>query len=119
MSETLTEKIERIIFNNSEYGGCERSFAETAAEIAAMIEAERKPDTLTVPEAVERLVAYFEKATIFADSGNREWLLHFNLWGNVPAPSYIDAMKNGSYKPAAVKVGLEDLFVTILEGDEK
>ena len=85
----------------------------------AMIEAERKPDTLTVPEAVERLVEFFSELDIYValylEGSSRMTMIKTYKFNT---PDYISAIGNGT-TPAAVKVGLEDLFVTILEGDEK
>ena len=117
MSE-LRDKIAKIIYDNSEFGW-EKSSGETAAEIVELFEAERKPDTLTVPEAVERLVNFFSEWDIYTTCITMpdRWEIKFvlNGWKTNP-PDYVMAIENGR-TAAAVRVGLEDLFVTILGGE--
>ena len=179
MSE-LTEKIEDII--TGEWGD-NRSVSEVAAEIAAMIEAERterlkdarefengltavgkilsdtakkvngllagepspttnrdkaikdavmamagkypdmppyKPDTITVPEAVERLVNFFSEWDIYTTCILPDyWEIKIMLNGaKTTPPDYVMAIENGNRSDAAYRVGLEDLFVTILGGEK-
>ena len=118
MSE-LTEKIADIICGNTRLWGDDANLEAITREIAAMIEAERKPDTLTVPEAVERMVNFFSEWDIYTtcilpDSWGIKIML--NGWKTTP-PDYVMAIENGE-TPAAVKDGLEDLFVTILGGEK-
>ena len=116
----LTDKIMDVLMNMPEDVE-NMDIIRAADDIAALFEAERKPDTITVPEAVERLVAVFEKwyinATESKDEGWWDVLLSANMDG--VTPSWAAAMINGENSDAAVKFGLEDLFITILEGDEK
>lgn len=72
------------------------------------------PDTITIPEAVKALVEYFETAVIEAYIGDRNSALYIYFPSELPAPSHIKSIVYGYSTPAAVKVGLEDLFVSIL-----
>ena len=119
MSERLEERIYDIITNNMSDWNDDMDAPKAAAEIAAMIEAERKPDTLTVPEAVERLVEFFSSGVVEAYRLYTKWYINIRFSSDEPEPSYYEAIVNGNRTPAAVKVGLEDLFVTILTESEK
>ena len=80
------------------------------------------PETITIAEAVKRLVEWAHKLCYVTviDTERKCY-----TWGindcSVPAeniPNWIMAIYNGGYKPAAYREGLEDLFATILGGDE-
>lgn len=65
------------------------------------------PDSLTIPDAVKALVEYFAPCGVSVTDDGGE--IRF-----IPGGSWTVAIRNGFYSPAAVKVGLEDLFVSIL-----
>jgi len=122
--ETFTDKIERIILNNSEYGSfVEKSAEETAAEIVALFEAEKAaaPDVITVPDAVAKLVEYFEKWFVHAIYVTRHgiWDVVTHTMDKGNPPDWVNAIINGKNSTGAVRVGLEDLFTTILTEEEK
>jgi hypothetical protein len=78
------------------------------------------PETITIPEAVKRLAEWF---------GNNFYIRAFDWGGGYDVEmsisvdfgknsDWLDAIKNGNNTLAAIRVGLEDLFTSILEGDE-
>ena len=175
MNEKLIMKIRSIINNNCSEWGDDLDVGKTCVEVAALLEAERKPviegnsevvhlrfdkpthdtekewipikfgvrsveapcelrfgadgvatherkvdttprpDTITIPEAVAALVKYFDTnwAVDFSDFGNLCGISMRKSFAGYK-PDWIMAIVNGNNSPAAVKVGLEDLFVSIL-----
>jgi len=82
--------------------------------------ADAKPDTISVPDAVAKLVKFFGEWDIYTTCILPDrWEIKMVLsgWKTNP-PDYVMAIKNG-ITPAAVTVALEDMFVTILTEEEK
>ena len=110
MDEKLRNKIAMLITEKAEFG--ETSW-DCADKIIAMIEAE-KPDTIPLPKAVEALVEYFGDFNVCVIDAGGAWRVYIDKWMDAPFPDWAAAIDNGWHSKKAVRVGLEDLFTTIL-----
>jgi hypothetical protein len=120
MDKRLIEKMEIIIKQNCDPSYFTTDAIKAAREIAAMLDAEAKPDTIPLPEAVERLVGYFTEFECWCEVDNTSWTLKlFHADRNIIIPDWIRAIFKGNSTPAAVHEGLEKLFITILEKDDE
>lgn len=121
MNEELVYKIEHIIHEHASPWGDDLDTEKAAAEIAALLEAERKPDTITIPEAIERLVEYFENMEIkveenpFYESACTFTIKGSYHWKN--APDFIRKIFSGGNSTAAIKAGLGSMFTAIINGE--
>jgi len=87
---------------------------EGNGETINLLSYEFTPDSITIPEAVAALVEYFENFNVCIVSTGGCWKVYIDKWMDDPVPDWANAILNGRHSTAAVKVGLEDLFTTIL-----
>lgn len=79
---------------------------------------EPAPETIAIAEAVKKLVEYFEAWDITFTNGDLFCGLTARAswtWHGCKKPDWVKAIINGGETPEAIKVGLEDLFISILE----
>ena len=74
-------------------------------------------ENIKIAEAVRRLTKYFSSGDIVFDNYRREWRMVFVKRHDGEVPDWIRAVENGEYRPSAIKAALDDLFISILEGD--
>lgn len=114
MNEKLKSKIAGVICDETDLG------LDVSAELAEKIAAIVDRDCIEIKVAVKRLIKWatpgFDGETT---STFQEWWWQIEEIGDESdIPTWLKAIHDGNYTPAAIEEGLRDLFVTLLGGTD-
>lgn len=74
-------------------------------------------ETIEIREAVRRLADFFARGDIVFTNHRREWRMMVTMRHDGDVPDWIMAAENGGHTRSAVRVALEDMIVSVMEGD--